>query len=183
MQDCNALDYQGPVELLTAFSTSSRKKWRGSPYMKFPECAIDPVYVSNTLDPIYPMFGPALLANQTYADAKEQFDIILIPGGMFQPVASRVNLNLVGRSLCSTRSSRSCFDRVSTKTRSRCQTHSYCFIYLYFGCIRTAGRPQSYHEQIPVQVYCGKRSSFQPPSCLIRVHEGSDKEPSDHLGP
>ncbi len=128
MQDCNALDYQGPVELLTAFSTSSRKKWRGSSYMKFPDqCTIDPVYVSNTLDPIHPMFGPALLANQTYADAKEQFDIILIPGGMFPLVAShRVNLNLVGRSLCSTRSSRSCLDRVSTKTRSRCRTHSYC---------------------------------------------------------
>jgi len=82
MQDCDALDYQGTVEVLAATSTTARKRWGGESWFKFPDqCAIDPVYVSKTLDPVRPMFGPALLPDRTFAEATEQFDIILIPGG------------------------------------------------------------------------------------------------------
>ncbi|KAF8210650.1 class I glutamine amidotransferase-like protein [Mycena galopus ATCC 62051] len=38
-------------------------------------------YLSHTLDPVEPTAGPMLLPSLTYDDAKEQFDILLIPGG------------------------------------------------------------------------------------------------------
>ncbi|KAK0441038.1 class I glutamine amidotransferase-like protein, partial [Armillaria borealis] len=37
-------------------------------------------YLAKTLDPIVPLAGPKLLPDQTYDDAEDQFDIILIPG-------------------------------------------------------------------------------------------------------
>ncbi|PBK86902.1 class I glutamine amidotransferase-like protein [Armillaria gallica] len=70
-----SLDYQGPVELLGLRSTSTCSAQTKT------NCAIDATYLANTLDPIVPLAGPKLLADQTYDDAKEQFDIILIPGG------------------------------------------------------------------------------------------------------
>ena len=76
-----SLDYQGPVELLGFRSTSIRKLFPDILGANETNCAIDATYLANTLDPIAPLSGPKLLADQTYDDAKEQFDIILIPGG------------------------------------------------------------------------------------------------------
>ncbi len=76
-----SLDYQGPVELLGLRSTSIRKLFPDILGANETNCAIDATYLANTLDPIVPLAGPKLLPDQTYDDAKEQFDIILIPGG------------------------------------------------------------------------------------------------------
>ncbi|KAJ7935128.1 hypothetical protein B0H13DRAFT_2262280 [Mycena leptocephala] len=38
-------------------------------------------YVLHTLDPVEPTAGLLVLPSVTYDDAKEQFDIILVPGG------------------------------------------------------------------------------------------------------
>ncbi|SJL00931.1 related to ThiJ/PfpI family protein [Armillaria ostoyae] len=77
-----SLDYQGPVELLGLRSTSIRKLFPDMLGANETNCAIDATYLANTLDPIVPLAGPKLLADQTYDDAKEQFDIILVPGGI-----------------------------------------------------------------------------------------------------
>ncbi|PBK93105.1 hypothetical protein ARMGADRAFT_1012783 [Armillaria gallica] len=77
-----SLDYQGPVELLGLRSTSIRKMFPDMLSANETNCAIDATYLANTLDPIVPLSGPKLLPDQGYDDAKEQFDIILIPGGI-----------------------------------------------------------------------------------------------------
>ncbi|KAK0196622.1 class I glutamine amidotransferase-like protein [Armillaria mellea] len=76
-----SLDYQGPVELLGTRSTKIRELLPDILGADKVNCAIDATYLANTLDPIAPLAGPKLLADQTYDDAKEQFDIILVPGG------------------------------------------------------------------------------------------------------
>ncbi|KAK0482541.1 class I glutamine amidotransferase-like protein [Armillaria novae-zelandiae] len=75
------LDFQGPVELLGFRSTAIRKLFPDILGANESNCAIDATYLANTLDPVVPLSGPKLLPDQTYDDAKEQFDIILIPGG------------------------------------------------------------------------------------------------------
>ncbi|KAK0239627.1 class I glutamine amidotransferase-like protein [Armillaria nabsnona] len=77
-----SLDYQGPVELLGLRSISIRKMFPGMLSANETDCAIDVTYLANTLNPIVLLAGPKLLPDQTYDNAKEQFDIILIPGGM-----------------------------------------------------------------------------------------------------
>ncbi|PBK93119.1 hypothetical protein ARMGADRAFT_1063242 [Armillaria gallica] len=77
-----SLDYQGPVELLGLQSTLIRKLFPDILSANETNCAIDATYLANTLDPILPLSGPKLLPDQAYDDAKEQFDIILIPGGI-----------------------------------------------------------------------------------------------------
>ncbi|KAG7448226.1 class I glutamine amidotransferase-like protein [Guyanagaster necrorhizus] len=76
-----SLDYQGPVELLALRSTPIRKMFPDLLGANETNCAIDATYLANTLDPIVPLAGPKVLPDQTYDDAKEQFDIIFIPGG------------------------------------------------------------------------------------------------------
>ncbi len=74
-----SLDYQGPVELLGLRSTSIRKLFPDMLGANETNCAIDATYLANILDPIVPLAGPKLLPDQTYDDAKEQFDIISFP--------------------------------------------------------------------------------------------------------
>ncbi|KAI4518404.1 class I glutamine amidotransferase-like protein [Schizophyllum commune Loenen D] len=79
-----ALDYQGPIEFLAALSAKAK------PFM-FKEQAdalptLGPfVYLSHTLEPVAPGFsgeaGPRMTPDKTYGEAKEQFDILLVPGG------------------------------------------------------------------------------------------------------
>jgi putative intracellular protease/amidase len=48
--------------------------------------SLEATYVSYDTEPIYPSGGPPTLASRAFDDVKqdEQFDIILIPGGMTQ---------------------------------------------------------------------------------------------------
>ena len=79
-----SLDYQGPIEFLTALSAKVK------PFI-FKERAdalptLGPfVYLSHTLEPVAPGFsgeaGPRMMPDKTYGEAKEQFDILLVPGG------------------------------------------------------------------------------------------------------
>ncbi|KAI5895404.1 class I glutamine amidotransferase-like protein [Schizophyllum commune H4-8] len=79
-----ALDYQGPIEFLAALSAKAK------PFI-FKEQAdalptLGPfVYLSHTLEPVAPGFsgeaGPRMTPDKTYGEAKEQFDILLVPGG------------------------------------------------------------------------------------------------------
>jgi len=83
--EVTALDYQGPIELLCRFSTKNRKR-HASRFSKLdpdiiPNCAIDPTYLSHSLEPIDVTSGPNVLPEQTYDNAQEQFDLILVPGG------------------------------------------------------------------------------------------------------
>ncbi|KAL1716902.1 class I glutamine amidotransferase-like protein [Schizophyllum commune] len=80
-----SLDYQGPIEFLAALSAKTK------PYM-FKEKAdslptLGPfTYLSHTLEPVAPGYageaGPRLTPDKTFGEAKEQFDIIMVPGGI-----------------------------------------------------------------------------------------------------
>ncbi|KAJ6500174.1 class I glutamine amidotransferase-like protein [Mycena vitilis] len=73
-------DYQGPVELLGILSGKNRQ--RAERVSKnLPDLFIEFTYLGPTLDPIEPTAGPLLLPTLAYDDAKEQFDIVLVPGG------------------------------------------------------------------------------------------------------
>ncbi|KAJ6499011.1 class I glutamine amidotransferase-like protein [Mycena sanguinolenta] len=76
-------DYQGPVELLGILSAKNRDRALAGVKVSgpLPDLRIEFTYLSHTLDPVEPTSGPTLLPAKTYDDAKEQFDIILIPGG------------------------------------------------------------------------------------------------------
>ncbi|EKM54248.1 uncharacterized protein PHACADRAFT_257967 [Phanerochaete carnosa HHB-10118-sp] len=74
-------DFQGPVELFGFISP------RGLPKRYWPTepgYIIEASYFSVTMDPVYPMSGPALVPTRTYESLQpdEQFDIILVPGGI-----------------------------------------------------------------------------------------------------
>lgn len=84
--DIAGLDMNGPLEFLATFSTEARKKYQNMELVKdimfFPDgVAINPTFLSHTLDPVCAMTGVRILPDATYADSKDQFDIILIPGG------------------------------------------------------------------------------------------------------
>jgi putative intracellular protease/amidase len=76
-----ATDYQGPVELLGILSAKNRERALAGVSGTLPDLNIEFTYLSHTLDPVEPTAGPNLLPSLTYDDAKEQFDIILVPGG------------------------------------------------------------------------------------------------------
>ncbi|KAJ6594198.1 class I glutamine amidotransferase-like protein [Mycena capillaripes] len=73
-------DYQGPVELLGILSSKNRERAQGVS-KDLPDLYIEFTYLSHTLDPVEPTAGPLALPSLKYDDAKEQFDIILVPGG------------------------------------------------------------------------------------------------------
>lgn len=78
------LDFQGPIELLSMFSTPNLERF-GQFYetagIKTPSIRFDAVTLSHTRDPVPTTSGPFLLPEKTYAEAQEQYDILLIPGG------------------------------------------------------------------------------------------------------
>jgi putative intracellular protease/amidase len=75
-----ATDYQGPVELLGLFSSKNQRAL-AEVSKNLPDLNIEFTYLLHTLDPVKPTAGPLVLPSVTYDDAKEQFDIILVPGG------------------------------------------------------------------------------------------------------
>ncbi|KAJ8078217.1 hypothetical protein PM082_000423 [Marasmius tenuissimus] len=78
-------DFQGPVELLGAFSTTNRKLF-GDLYPDLPDCAIDIDYLSHTLEPVTPTAGPTVNPTMTFEEGKKvDFDIVFVPGGPNPP--------------------------------------------------------------------------------------------------
>jgi hypothetical protein len=77
--EVTALDYAGPVELLS-FISSKNLQSPMSPFQTPPSHVIETTYLAYTLDPVEPSSGPLLVPSMTY-DTEEQFDIILVPGG------------------------------------------------------------------------------------------------------
>lgn len=82
--DVTTLDYQGPVELLCGFTRSIREKLGPilpEVFQDAPAYSFEPTFLSHTLDVVAPLVGPKVQPDKTYESAKEQFDIILVPGG------------------------------------------------------------------------------------------------------
>ena len=78
--DVTALDFQGPMELFGLLSA----KWLqifGSRFKTLPSTTLETTYLSHDLEPVAPISGPLLQPSATY-DVEEQFDIILVPGGL-----------------------------------------------------------------------------------------------------
>jgi hypothetical protein len=72
--------FTGPMELLGFLAKGSMVQtsasWPFSPY----EFIID--YVAETIDPVVPGIGPALVPTKTFAQVNNtQYDLILVPGG------------------------------------------------------------------------------------------------------
>lgn len=90
--DVTALDFIGPVEAL-AFLHPTKIEQARSKLPEIPAYSIEATFLSYTLDPIRPTaLGPNFLANSTYDQEHEQFDILLVPGG--NPSISRFISNL-----------------------------------------------------------------------------------------
>ncbi|KAL4254999.1 Class I glutamine amidotransferase-like protein [Abortiporus biennis] len=81
-----ASDYQGPIDLLGFLDKNM------APGSHFPELDFNPtpkhnfeiIYLASTKDSVKPDAGPRVVGDETYEDIlkkKEQFDILLIPGG------------------------------------------------------------------------------------------------------
>ena len=86
--EVTALDYQGPMELLGFLSKSAQDQKLGppSPYQ------IEATYLGYDKNPIVPAAGPRLVADATYEEGNEQqFDIILVPGGMITHLSNPTN--------------------------------------------------------------------------------------------
>jgi hypothetical protein len=141
--------------------------------------SIDATYVSYSMEPIKPSWGPPVLASRTFDDVKqdEQFDIILIPGGMsyHQPrcivLTDLTNIRPWILSWCCETSSH----QLCSKTGARRQVHTYGLCYLVNSVIapfwlgllgvhwvldsstsRLAERQEGNHEQIRIQDYQGQ---------------------------
>ena len=73
-------DFQGSLEL---FGFITPKLLESKIFPMNPAYAIEPSYLSVTLDPVSPGSGPALVPTRTYDSVKpgEQFDIVFVPGG------------------------------------------------------------------------------------------------------
>jgi len=72
-----SLDFQGPLELF-GFLSSSLPLRAG---LESTTHQFSIQYLAPTLEPITPDRGPKTLADATYEQAREQFDVILVPGG------------------------------------------------------------------------------------------------------
>ncbi|KAK7458159.1 hypothetical protein VKT23_010067 [Stygiomarasmius scandens] len=83
------LDYQGPIEILTAFPSQNRQNLGFIEFLpKFPDIGIEPDYLSHTNEPVEPLMGPNVVPTGTYKQAMEegkQYDLLLIPGGNAHP--------------------------------------------------------------------------------------------------
>lgn len=85
----DAQDYQGPVEL---FGFVNAKNPGGiDPSPRF---SLNIKYISSSLEYVQPAFGPRIVPDAVYkdmitADNWQQFDILLVPGGMALLLASR----------------------------------------------------------------------------------------------
>lgn len=77
-----ATDYQGPVELLGILSAKNRPRALSGVSKNLPDLQIEFTYLSHTMEPVEPTAGPLILPSLTYDEAQEQFEIILIPGGI-----------------------------------------------------------------------------------------------------
>ncbi|EIN06460.1 class I glutamine amidotransferase-like protein [Punctularia strigosozonata HHB-11173 SS5] len=79
------LDYQGPIELFGFISSKRLDNPISAPLStEPPKYAFDIEYLGHTRDPVEPISGPSVLPQRTYDEvlaSKEQFDILLVPGG------------------------------------------------------------------------------------------------------
>lgn len=85
----DAQDYQGPVELF-GFVNAKNPGGIDPP----PRLSLKITYLSSDLEYVQPAFGPRIVPDAAYkdlilADNWQQFDILLVPGGMALLLASR----------------------------------------------------------------------------------------------
>ena len=75
-------DFQGPVELLSALSPEHLSE---NPFRLVTPVSVEATYLAPTREPVKGSSGPLLSPSKAYEEVKEdeQFDIILVPGGMF----------------------------------------------------------------------------------------------------
>ncbi|KII87074.1 hypothetical protein PLICRDRAFT_112887 [Plicaturopsis crispa FD-325 SS-3] len=84
------LDYQGPVELFGGIDPTVLSGPYGTLLFgeNLPKYSIEITYFSHSLDPVKPLSGAPMIPSKTYSDALasgEQFDLVLVPGGLQTP--------------------------------------------------------------------------------------------------
>lgn len=78
-----ALDFQGPIELLRMGSKDLQEIVPELP-RDSPDVSIKVTFLSHDTNPVIPIAGAKMLPDAIYDDVKEQFDIVLIPGGEYK---------------------------------------------------------------------------------------------------
>ena len=76
-----ALDYQGPIEVLGFLSPKRLGSTMRGRFPEPPPYSLETSYLSHNLEPVEPISGPLVLPNALYTTT-DQYDIILVPGGM-----------------------------------------------------------------------------------------------------
>jgi putative intracellular protease/amidase len=76
-----ALDYQGPMEVLGYLSLKKLNDTMRGQFPKPPPYSLDTSYLSHNLEPVEPISGPLVLPNALY-NTTDQYDVILVPGGL-----------------------------------------------------------------------------------------------------
>ncbi|KAL1728799.1 class I glutamine amidotransferase-like protein [Schizophyllum commune] len=94
------LDIQGPIESLSLLTAANRSKFLPAA----PGPSLGPiVYLADALEPIKPGYtgegGPRLLPDATYAEATQQYDIVLLGGGELLGVCARRTPDEVPKSM------------------------------------------------------------------------------------
>ena len=121
-----ALDYQGAVEL---FRTGSKNQQQNSAFLAgvgkgSPDVSIDITFLGPSLDLVKPEAGPRVQPDDTYDNTKEQFDILLLPGG--KPSCERKEYRLMDTRRQLRTGCNSISGELYQETRARDRIYSEC---------------------------------------------------------
>lgn len=92
--DLTLLDFVGPVQVFGKLEPKNIQA-NAAFYPKLPPVQIEATYFSHSRAPVVGDVGPGLIPQRTYREALEnfeQYDLILVPGGVSQPDESTVFL-------------------------------------------------------------------------------------------
>lgn len=88
--DLTLLDFIGPVQVFGMLEPKNIQA-HAALYPKLPPVQIEVTYFSHDRAPVVGDVGPGLIPQRTYGEALEkfeQYDLILVPGGVSQPDGS-----------------------------------------------------------------------------------------------
>ena len=91
--DLTLLDFIGPVEFFGLLQPKSIQT-HAALYPTPPPLQLEATYFSHDKTPVVGDVGPALIPQKTYKEVLEnfeQYDLVLIPGGVSQPVEPSPN--------------------------------------------------------------------------------------------
>lgn len=92
--DLTILDFVGPVQVLGALESRIIQAY-GASYPALPPVQVETTYFSHNRAPVIGDVGPGLVPQRTYGEVLEsfeQYDLVLVPGGVFRSFPRRICL-------------------------------------------------------------------------------------------